>query len=292
MTVKSVYRQQQIFEIWLDWWLLVRIAAVVQTRIMIAPSDIILIAALEQRLLHVWPASETHMIDGWAIRFAGGYTGRANSASAILPGARMTDVLLDQIIAMYKQKGLVPQVRVSPVAHAGTALVLHQHGFISRGLAHTMIAQIDHLELSADRRVTLTSTADRPWCINVTSRQDDPAKRNPDGLEAIVNRITLPVRFATVTPGADAVGFGMAVVDGTWVEIGSVVIDAQHRGRGLARAMLTILLHWAKAEGATRAFLQVDVTNIAALALYRSLGFEVLYDYDTLFLKGHAVNPV
>ena len=84
----------------------------------------------------------------------------------------------------------------------------------------------------------------------------------------------------------------MAVVDGTWVELGSVVIDAQHRGRGLARAMLTTLLHWAKTEGATQAFLQVDVTNIAALALYRSLGFKVLYDYDTLFQKDGAVNQV
>ena len=292
MTVKSMYRQQQIFEIWLDWWLLVQIAAVVQIRRMTMPPGIELIAELEERLLHVWPAAQTHMIDGWAIRFAGGYTGRANSASAITPGARMTDALLDQIIAMYKQAGLVPQVRVSPGAHADTALVLNQRGFISRGLAHTMTAQIDHLEVFADRRVTLISTADRSWCINVTSRQDDPAKRNPDGLEAIVNRITLPVRFATVTSGADAVGFGMVVVDGTWVELGSVVIDAQHRGKGLGRAMLTTLLHWAKAECATQAFLQVDVTNIAALALYRSLGFAVLYDYDTLFLKGDTVNPV
>ena len=140
-----------------------------------------------------------------------------------------------------------------------------------------MTAQIDHLEVFADRRVTLISTADRSWCINVTSRQDDPAKRNPDGLEAIVNRITLPVRFATVTSGTDAVGFGMAVVDRNWAELGSVVIDAQHRGKGLARAMLTTLLHWAKAEGNLRrieeGYSQIDR---AVNGFYRLIGISIV----------------
>jgi N-acetylglutamate synthase len=250
--------------------------------------DAELIAGLEQRLLQVWPAVTTQMIEGWAVRFAGGYTGRANSASAITPGARMTDALLTRIIAGYVREGLVPQVRVSPVAHPDCENMLQHRGFVSRGLAHTMIADIE-TPLKPDVRVVLTLKPDIDWCRGVTSRREK-AKHNSQALHAIVSRIKVPVRFATVLINSEAVGFGMAAIDRGWVELGSIVIDTKHRGQGLGRAMVSTLLHWAKADDVSQAFLQVDVGNTAALGLYRSLGFQVLYDYDTLYLKSAEIS--
>jgi N-acetylglutamate synthase len=247
------------------------------------PQDLELIAALEERLLHVWPAVTTHMIDGWAVRFAGGYTGRSNSASAIVPGARIDEPFVARIVAMYNQEKLIPQFRVSPVAHAGSAKVLQQRGFVSRGLAHTMIADIKSQHLKHDSRMHLSTHPDMSWCVGVTSRQEE-AKRNPDALHAIVSRIQVPVQFATVVVDGEAVGFGVAAIDRGWMELGSIVMDAKHRGKGLGRALVSTLLNWAADQNVDNAFLQVDVTNATALDLYRSLGFEVLYDYDTLFL--------
>jgi N-acetylglutamate synthase len=247
------------------------------------PHDVELIAGLEHRLLQVWPAVTTQMIDGWALRFAGGYTGRANSASAITAGARMTDALLARIIEMYEAETLVPQMRISPVAHAGTAEFLKQRGFVSRGLAHTMTANIEG-KLQTDTQVVLGASPDMNWCIGVTSRQVR-AKRNPDALYAIVSRIQCPAKFATVVVDGKAIGFGVAAIDRGWVELGSIVIDAAFRGKGLGRALVVSLLQWAKTQDVHRAFLQVDVTNTTALVLYQSLGFEILYDYDTVALK-------
>ena len=82
----------------------------------------------------------------------------------------------------------------------------------------------------------------------------------------------------------EAIGFGVAAIDRGWMELGSIVIDAEHRGQGLGRALVSTLLGWALKQDVQKAFLQVDVTNATALGLYRSLGFQVLYDYDTLFL--------
>ncbi len=248
--------------------------------------DLELIAGLEERLLHVWPAVRTEMIDGWAVRFAGGYTGRANSASAMIPDARMTDALLARIVTMYQHENLVPQVRVSPVANPDTERLLLQQGFVSRGLAHSMIADID-TELKRDAWVELATYPDFEWCVGVTSRQEE-AKRNPQALQAIVNRIKVPARFATIVIEGEEVGFGVAAIDRGWVELGSIVVDMHHRGKGLGRALITTLLHWALQQGIACAFLQVDVTNSAALGLYKSLGFEVLYDYDTLSLATPA----
>jgi N-acetylglutamate synthase len=247
------------------------------------PKDLDLVAALEERLLHVWPAVTTHMLDGWAVRFAGGYTGRANSASAITPGARADNAFVTRIVAMYHREKLAPQFRVSPVAHAGSAQILQQRGFVSRGLAHTMIADINPQYPTHDLRLHLSPHPDMSWCVGVTARQE-LAKRNPHALHAIVSRIQAPLQFATLVVEGDAVGFGVAAIDRGWVELESIVVDERHRGKGLGRALVLTLLNWAAEGNIKKAFLQVDVTNASALALYRNLGFKVLYDYDTLFL--------
>lgn len=247
------------------------------------PKDLDLIAALEERLLHVWPAVTTHMLDGWAVRFAGGYTGRANSASAITPGSRTEDAFVTCVVAMYHQEKLTPQFRLSPVAHAGSAKILQQRGFVSRGLAHTMIADINPQYLIHDSRVHLSPHPDMSWCVGVTDRQE-LAKRNLHALHAIVSRIREPVQFATVVIEDEALGFGIAAIDRGWMELGSIVMDEKHRDKGLGRALVSTLLNWAAERNIKKAFLQVDVTNVPALALYRSFGFEVLYDYDTLLL--------
>lgn len=56
-----------------------------------------------------------------------------------------------------------------------------------------------------------------------------------------------------------------------WVE--DVVIAAEHRGQGLGRALLRDLLTWAKARGATRAQLLVDLDNHPAQEFYARLGW-------------------
>ncbi len=60
------------------------------------------------------------------------------------------------------------------------------------------------------------------------------------------------------------------------------MLDAGHRGRGLGRALVDSLLAWAAAEGADRAFLQVDRTNAVASSLYASQGFAEVCGYKTM----------
>lgn len=52
-----------------------------------------------------------------------------------------------------------------------------------------------------------------------------------------------------------------------------VVVDAQHRGRGIARRLITAGIEWAQAMGAERMVLEVDVDNASALSLYDRFGF-------------------
>jgi GNAT superfamily N-acetyltransferase len=57
-----------------------------------------------------------------------------------------------------------------------------------------------------------------------------------------------------------------------WVE--DMVVDADYRGRGVGKKLLQHTLAWAKAKGATRAQLLVDIENEGALGYYKHLKWE------------------
>lgn len=64
----------------------------------------------------------------------------------------------------------------------------------------------------------------------------------------------------------------------TWIvagslEINNIAVEAEHRRRGLARALLSRCLDRARSEGCDRAILEVRPSNASARRLYASFGF-------------------
>jgi mycothiol synthase len=67
-------------------------------------------------------------------------------------------------------------------------------------------------------------------------------------------------------------------------EVYVVGVDPAVRGIGLGRALTLAGLHHLRSRGLSTALLYVDADNIAAISLYRSLGF-ASWDSDTLFRR-------
>ena len=63
--------------------------------------------------------------------------------------------------------------------------------------------------------------------------------------------------------------------DDCWLE--DIFVEAGARGTGLGRALLEAAFGRARERGCARVELDVNETNQAALALYRSLGFEAIW---------------
>jgi N-acetylglutamate synthase len=245
-----------------------------------AASD--LYQALEERLVNVWPAVDTLFMDGWVLRFANGYSSRANSASALMKDAVLPPALLERIEALYHAAGLTPCVRVTPVCHRDVAPMLLSRGWRIKDRSLTMVLDLAKWrDRTPDLRVSLERAASPAWARGVGAVQA-PDKRNADHLLAIVGRIRVPAAFASLRHEGSAVAFGMCAVDRGYAEIGSIVADETLRGRGLGRAVVDALLAFAAGEGATHAFLQVDAGNAAAIGLYRSHGFSDIGPYQTM----------
>jgi N-acetylglutamate synthase len=237
---------------------------------------------LEERLVNVWPAITTLVMDGWVVRLANGYSGRANSASAIAVGAGMNGALLDHIESIYVAEGLVPKVRLTPVADPSTESFLLGRGYYIDDESQTMIAALAPFKnRGMDERIAFEDRPSRAWLEGVCAMQQ-PSKRSPEFLEAIVGRLKVSAAFATIHNSALPAGFAIGAIDRGWAEIGSVMIDQTHRRKGLGDAIVTALLTWAAQTGAHDAFLQVDAANNVAIRLYEKLGFHTVYHYKYL----------
>ena len=64
---------------------------------------------------------------------------------------------------------------------------------------------------------------------------------------------------------------GAAVAD-----ILTVGVVPEHRGKGIAKALMGLITDWAKVQGSTAMMLEVKVDNPEAIGLYESLGYSKL----------------
>jgi ribosomal protein S18 acetylase RimI-like enzyme len=242
-------------------------------------SDLALVEKLERTLIHVWPSVETEMHGPWALRFAHGYSARANSTSALSQDATIDEELLHRTGTFFDGHKLPAQFRISPLANARSIAVLQSAGYSFKDEAVTMIAALSPYEMHPT--VTIAPLADDVWLEGVTALNADNSKRGPGHLKSITTRMEPPVAFATTASGGKIVGYAICAIHDGWAELGSIIVAPEARGNGLGRALVTSLLHWASANGAANAFLQVDLENGVAISLYRSLGFADCYRYST-----------
>jgi ribosomal protein S18 acetylase RimI-like enzyme len=88
-----------------------------------------------------------------------------------------------------------------------------------------------------------------------------------------------PATLRTDGPRAQAAipdqALARAAVDGDWLGVHDLFVEPDLRRRGLARAVMGVLLEWGAEQGATTLWLHVETDNAPAIALYESLGLEV-----------------
>ncbi len=59
-------------------------------------------------------------------------------------------------------------------------------------------------------------------------------------------------------------------------DILTVGVVPEHRGKGVAKALMALITDWAKVHGSTAMMLEVKVDNPEAIGLYESLGYSKL----------------
>lgn len=82
--------------------------------------------------------------------------------------------------------------------------------------------------------------------------------------------------YLVAQAGDRVVAYGGVMVRPPTADIQTIAVDADHRGRGIARDLLGHLLGVADEGGCSEVLLEVAADNASAVALYESEGFSVI----------------
>jgi GNAT superfamily N-acetyltransferase len=204
------------------------------------------------RALALWPDLETEPVGNWLLRSSPTETARrANSVLAFGPAG--VDDAYERVVAHYER----PIAAVLPGSAEDELFT--GHGWVRE--SH-----------DADTVFRLAGVAQ--------------VVRRLRGLDTGAARPTRPTR-EELAPGVvrARVGdraSGIAAYADDWVGFRGIEVAPEHRGRGLALAVMAELVEWGAEQGATTAYLQVLGDNEPALRLYDGLGFRAHHSYRYL----------
>ena len=250
------------------------------------PRDPALLRRVEEASLNSWPAPRQVLLDGWVLRFASGYTRRANSATPLDPGQDGPAALSAKIIAcetLYAAQGLPVLIRVRSF-DAALAAALDARGYTAEGLSPVLWMPLGPGASSghAAEGVELSEVRPGPGWLDAQARlsRPDVAVR-----ARILDAVAVPCAFAGARadgPGSPLASVGFGAMHGSVACLHLVATDPACQRRGLARRVVSALLAWAhERAGARDASLQVAAENAGALALYVKLGFRTeLFRYQ------------
>jgi GNAT superfamily N-acetyltransferase len=241
------------------------------------------VEALERVADAAWPAPVWERLGGWVLRAAGGWTNRANSALPLGDPGLPLDAAVTACAHWYAGHRLPPRVTVPLPVRRDVAAVLTAQGWLAQPPVLVQTAPVSSLHTASEgaAAVTLVAQPSPEFLALVSERKQ--------GLPPAAMRVlTGPdqVRFAEVR-GDDGglLGVARGAVVEDWLHLSLVEVVPSARRRGLARGLGTALARWAADTGATRALLQVEEHNAAAIGLYASLGFTTHHRYVTFRLS-------
>ena len=240
-------------------------------------ADPALIQALESRLINAWPAFEIEVADGWILRFAEGYSKRANSATPLLPGAVLDPPLVDHVLRAFEERAVSPCFRLTGIEDPSADEVLAGKGLVQFDPSLCLVARVGP-ECEVDPSVLIRPAAKPAW-IAAAAGAYGGEKANADRLGRIVRMIRQPAAFATLSLEGEEAAWGLAVAERGYVGLYDIVVSPGLRGLGLGRRLVTSLMAWGRQLGASQAYLQVREANEVAAGLYASLGFTRAYRY-------------
>ncbi len=232
---------------------------------------------LERTMFRAWPSFETADYDGWVLRFADGYTKRANSVNPHFGSSLPLAAKIAYCESAYRERGLPTIFRLTPFSQpADLDDTLAARGYETLDPTLVMTCSLDDVpDLGTG------------FCQHVSGDEWFAAFDRLRGFEAFKRSshrriIELSVGkccFTTIGTDGELSACGLGVLVDDAVGLFDLFTAESYRGKGIGASIAGSILQWARRKGAISGFLQVHSQNEPARRLYERFGFEVAYPY-------------
>ncbi|HET6534363.1 MAG TPA: GNAT family N-acetyltransferase [Actinoplanes sp.] len=242
------------------------------------------VIALELAANDAWPAPVQARLGSWILRAAANWTGRANSALAVGDPDRTLEAAIDGVVDWYARQGQPALINAPMPLAAPVNSALDERGWTARPLTLVQTAPLAAMTADpADRAdlppVQLPGTPADDWLTMVADHKGTLPEAAVRVLTGVPETVFAEVRDAG--GGLLAVARGTVTGPDRWHGISLVQSAPSVRRQGLAQHVVRAMARWAQQRGATRAYLQVEERNTAAVALYGGIGFATHHTYLT-----------
>ncbi len=239
------------------------------------------ILRIEEAAMNAWPSTHQMVLDGWVLRFNGGFTRRANSVHPFYAGTRTLDEKIIACERAYAARRLPTTFKLTDAAQPGDLdAQLEARGYTNEAGAYVMTREIcgsADLAPGGDA-VRLWHEASSEWLQAYIELFALPTEREPI-VRNMFAGMSMPRLMASLIDGGRTVACGMAVVEEEFMGVFGVATHADYRRRGYATRLMEHLLAWGREQGARTVYLQVMQNNAVAIEMYKRLGFNILYSH-------------
>lgn len=238
-----------------------------------------MICAVEELSMNAWPAMRTLHYDGWVLRYADGYTKRANSVYPLYPSEINVDQKIEFCEAFYRDLNLPAVFKLTRAcAPSDLDACLNGHGYYTDSQTSVQLLDLTQETYEAAENIDLSSEDTESWHAAFARMNNVSAERRVTH-EGILRAILPETCYASIRMDGQTIGCGLGVLQAGYLGIFDIVIDPDQRGQGHGIRLMQALLSWGQGHGADKAYLQVMLNNKPALRLYEKIGFEEKYQY-------------
>ncbi|MBZ0291210.1 MAG: GNAT family N-acetyltransferase [Anaerolineae bacterium] len=235
------------------------------------------IRTLEESCLNALPALQTVFDDGWILRYARGYTRRANSAQALYPHRQPLAEKIARCERFYRERGQPAVFKLTEAVYP-TDLDARLEAMGYEDSAHTSVQLAPLSGIEKVDSVVIQQQLNDEW-LRAYCQMNEVAPFVPEVMPVILRSVAPPAAYGSIIREGQIVAVGLAVADGPYMGLFDIVVDAAQRNQGLGKQLVQGLMAWGEAQGSHHAYLQVLSTNQPALRLYSKLGFGEAYRY-------------
>jgi N-acetylglutamate synthase len=231
---------------------------------------------LEAAGFAAWPCFKEENYNGWHLRFAEGFTKRANSVNAGSRAQALSDQDLEHIESRYSQRSLPTIFRLCSVTRTPTLddrLAVRGYTRIDASLV-----MATRQFPSADNRFKHRSLPAAEWLESYYAISTESTQSTRSHLR-LLQSLPKTTHFAVNYKDGAPRSCGIGVLTNQHLGLFEVATQDSNRRQGLASELCGSLLSWGASQAATTAFLQVEQANLAAIRIYEVLGFRHAYDY-------------
>lgn len=241
------------------------------------------IAQIEQAAAEALPCRLSVDDDGWRLRFNDHVTRRCNSVLAGAPGSDPLAQKIERAEAFYRGHGAVPRFQITEASQpAGLTGALVRRGYRERAGARVQTAALAALaarrQPGAPFELRLADAPTPGWLDALALGSGEPPASVAVRARNLA-ALTQPVAFVEAVRDDAVAAVGLGVASDGWIGLFNMATAPTWRRQGAARCALLRLAAWGQELGAREAYLQVHPANLAAQALYGSLGFVTDHSY-------------